>query len=370
MTAPRIVIIANNIDEVGGAQRVVHVVGEGLARRGYEVELVGVAPVEPRHEFIADPSYVRHVLMSAPWPAPSPQHEAARARLRAEAVDRLGAVLGTGRPGVIVTAQLWAMEHVAEVPHDEWAVIGQYHSSYAAARQGRDWARAMELYRDVDAFTLLTPEDARRFRQDGLNNTSWLPNPLALWPEAPVAGSARQVTYVGRLSSEKGVRFLLDAWAHVAKAWPDWSLRLVGSGPDEKALRKQAAALESAHGDLRIAFEAPVTDVLGVYADAGIVVLPSLTEGLPLVLAEAMACGLPCIAANCSPGVALLAEDGAAARLAPRGNATALADAIASLMADPQGRSELGQRARRAMEPYRLDAVLDRWERLLAAVLR
>lgn len=370
MTRPRIVIMANNIDEVGGAQRVVHVVAQGLAERGYPVELVGVAPFEPRHEFIAQPAYTRTVLMDSVWPAPSPEAESTRARLRAQAIDRLATLLASDSPGVVVTAQLWAMEHLAEVEHPDWAVIGQYHSSFAAAEGGRDLARVCSLYADVDSFTLLTPQDADDFRRAGLNNTAWLPNPLAIWPEAPVSGDVTRVSYVGRLSSEKGVRYLLDAWALVASRWPDWSLRLVGSGPDEKALRKHAAALESARGDLRIEFAPPVTDVMGVYAESGIVVLPSLTEGLPLVLAEAMACGMPCVATDCSPGVRLLAQDGSAARLAARGDAKVLAAAISELIADAQGRAELGKRARLAMEPYQLSRVLDQWEELFAQALR
>ena len=134
-------------------------------------------------------------------------------------------------------------------------------------------------------------------------------------------------------------------------------------------MRKQAAGLAS-DGAAPIVFEQPVTDVLGVYARAGIVVLPSLTEGLPLVLAEAMACGLPCVASDCSPGVALLAQDGEAARLAARGDSVSLAGAIEALMAEGAERRSLGARAREAMEPYRLDEVLDRWEQLLADVLR
>jgi glycosyltransferase involved in cell wall biosynthesis len=374
--------MANTIDEVGGAQRVVHEVAQGLALRGYPVDLVGVAPFEPVHAFIAEPAFRRFVLMSHPWPKPptpglrarfdGANRERARLRpqLEQEARTRLAEVLADGPAGIVVTSQLWAMEFLAQVPHDDWAVLGQYHSSFEAAAAGRDLGRALSLYRDVDAFTLLTAQDAEAFRRRGLNNTSWLPNPLAFWPAEPVPprSDAGVVTYLGRLSPEKGVGFLVDAWGRIAPDHPDWVLRLVGSGPDEASVRKAVGRL--AAGADRVEFRPPTPDAEAVLRDSDLVVLPSLTEGLPLVLAEAMACGLPCVATDCSAGVRLLTEGGTAARLAARGDAGSLAGAMAELMSDPAQRADLGRRARTAMEPYRSDRVLDQWERLIADVLR
>ncbi|MBK9738014.1 MAG: glycosyltransferase [Actinobacteria bacterium] len=384
MTGPRVVIIANNVDEVGGAQRVVHVVAQQLALRGHPVDLVGVTPFEPRHDFVAEPAYRRFTLMSQQWPAPpakkglsgalsvsAREREAMRARLRREAVRSLAAVLDDGPPGVIVTAQLWAMEHLAEVQHDAWAVIGQYHSSYEAAASGRDLPRALALYADVDLFTLLTREDADSFRRAGLNNTTWLANPLAFWPELAVAAretDAGVVTYLGRLSTEKGVGFLVDAWGRLAERFPGWRLRLVGSGPDEKAVRARISGL--AVGSDRIDVVPPVADVERELRGSDLLVLPSLTEGLPLVLAEAMALGLPCIATDCSAGVRLLTDDGRNGRLVPRADGAALAESLATLMADRDERQRLGERAREAMRDYRGDVVIDAWERMISDVLR
>lgn len=384
MTTPRIVLMANNIDEVGGAQRVVHVVAQALAERGYPVDLVGVAPFAPRHEYIADPAFRRFTLMPEPWPAP-PQDSglttrlrpsvrrliARRSSLRSQARAALGRLLADGPPGIVVTSQLWAMEHLAEVPHADWAVVGQYHSSFEAAAGGRDLARAVSLYADVDTVTLLTPEDVESFRRAGLNGTAWLPNPLAFWPAEPVDADVRDgavLTYLGRLSTEKGVRFLVEAWGLIAGAHPDWTLRLVGSGPEEASLRRQAAGLGT--GADRVEFRPPVTDSEAELREAALLALPSLTEGLPLVLAEAMAVGLPCVATDCSAGVRLLAEDGRTGIVVPRADPPALAAALSALMADPSERAALGSRARTSVECYRVEHVTDRWEELIRQVLR
>ena len=377
---PRIVLMANNIDEVGGAQRVVHVIAQGLAGRGYAVDLVGVTPFEPRHEFIADPDFRRFTLMNRAWPPPPTsdlrlaryllpsyrRRQAERSGLANQAAQALTGILEDGPRGIIVTAQLWAMETVARTPHDGWAVIGQYHSSFEAAAGGRDLARSIELYRDVDLVTLLTPDDATAFQQAGLNSTRWLPNPLAFWPATPADyGRDDVVTYLGRFSAEKGVRFLIDAWSAIALSHPTWRLRLIGSGPDEEALRAQAAQVDGP-----IEFLPPVTDAMAALHDASIVVLPSLTEGLPLVMAEAMSLGLAVVATDCSAGVRLLSEDGQAARVVPRGSTGALAGALGELMESAAERTRLGVAARTSIEKYRLDSVLDQWETMFADVLR
>jgi len=80
--------------------------------------------------------------------------------------------------------------------------------------------------------------------------------------------------------------------------------------------------------------------------------------------------GLPCVATDCSAGVRLLSEDGAAARVVPRADPSALAEALSGLMASPEERATLGARARQAVAPYRADHVIDRWESMFAAALR
>jgi hypothetical protein len=92
---PRIVLMANNIDEVGGAQRVVHVVAAGLATRGYPVDLVGVTPHEPRHDFGVDPRVRRFTLMDRAWPPPPPSSDLRLARYL-QPSDRAGAPGGRG----------------------------------------------------------------------------------------------------------------------------------------------------------------------------------------------------------------------------------------------------------------------------------
>lgn len=358
----RIVILANSIDELGGAQRVAHSLAQGLALRGHRVELVGIVPYVPRHQFTENPAYRTATLNALPQPPRTSPVE--RERHRVECTDALRDLLAAGEPGIVIATQVWAMEHLTDIPTTGWRVIAQYHSSFEEAARGRELARAVAACSRADAFVLLTPEDAAGFRRAGMNNTTWMPNALTFRPDQPAPLSGHTVTYLGRLSAEKGPRFLVDAWSRIVDRHPDWVLRFVGDGPQSEAIRAQAAGID------RIEFRERTEDPEPVLLGSDIVVLPSLVEGFPLVLAEAMACGVPCVVTDCSAGVRLLVEDGFTGVLAARGNAGSLAQGLERLMDSEDVRRLIGTQARSRVEEFMPSTVLDRWEQLLVDVLR
>lgn len=354
----RIVIMANNIDELGGAQRVVHQLASGLSARGHEVTAVGVVPHAPMHDF-GSSDYRRVTLLDRPYPKDD------RGPLERQATQRLQEILDEGQPGVVITAQLWAMEHLARCRIGSWRIIGQFHSSYEAAAAGRDLGRAQRVYRDIDAFALLTDADAQAFAAQGFENTVRMPNAVPFRPAQPASLDAEVVTYLGRLAPEKGPRFLVEAWRLLAPRHPGWRLRFVGSGPLAAQIERSVAG-----EDLRIDVHPPTADPLGVLLDSGVLALPSLTEGFPLTLAEAMACGVPVVASNCSAGVRALVDDGVDGLLARRGDSGHLADQLDRLMSDPVLRRALGAAGREKVAVLDEAIVLDRWELLLADVCR
>ncbi|MBM3668434.1 MAG: glycosyltransferase family 4 protein [Actinobacteria bacterium] len=352
----RVVILANNIDEVGGAQRVVRTLAEGFAGT-HEVDLVGVTPHVSPHAYGHADGYTEHRLMGHVWPTPATDaNRLTRRDLRASAVAQLRSILAQGQPGVIIVAQVWAMELLADAGHDGWIIVGQYHGSFAAAASGRDLTRVLTSYRDADAFLALTEEDAHAFERCGLNNVRVMPNPIGTWPEA-VDPVHHVVGYLGRLSPEKGPDLLLDAWAPLAHDFPAWSLRIAGEGPLRDEITRRAATLP------RVDVVPTVTDPHSFWKGVGVGVLPSRTEGLPVALAEAQANGIPCVATDCSSGVRFLCQG----VLVQPGE---LATGLASLMWHSALRRELGIRGRAAMEQYRADAILARWEVLFANLTR
>ena len=85
----RIIIMANNIDELGGAQRVVHLLAQGLGSRGHEVVVTGIVPHAAPHDYGANPAYATTILLDRPYP----KDAAARANLEIEATAALQRIL-------------------------------------------------------------------------------------------------------------------------------------------------------------------------------------------------------------------------------------------------------------------------------------
>lgn len=381
----RVVFMANNIQELGGAQRVVDTLAQGLAERGHDVTAVGIVPVQDgflgqSHEGAA--SYRQVTLLDRPLPPPIPgsgmrtrlgrafrARQADRQRMRDDAVAKLGDLIADGPPGIVVTAQVWAMEHLREVPKRQfdpraWRTIGQYHASYRAAATGRDLVRLQRSYAEVDVVTALCDEDRRAFIAAGLPHTITMTNPIAHWPAVQAPGDSQKVVFLGRLAVEKGPLVLLDAWSRIATKHPEWELIIYGTGPQAEQVAGRVAELT------RVRVMDPVADPEAALQAAAVHVLPSLSEGSPLALVEAMATGLACVATDCSAGVRDLVKPDVNGVLVRAGDPVRLAEALDVVLRDTQLRNGLGDAARRSVEDRKLEVTLDRWERLLAEVWR
>jgi glycosyltransferase involved in cell wall biosynthesis len=135
-----------------------------------------------------------------------------------------------------------------------------------------------------------------------------IPNGVDLPTLARAAPSQRRVLSLGRLHPIKGLDRLLEAWARLAPAHPGWSLVLAGPGEarHERALREQVARAAIP----RVSFVGPAYGEAksALYASADLFVLPSLSENFGMVVAEALAHGVPVLASQGTPWARLEAE--------------------------------------------------------------
>jgi len=167
---------------------------------------------------------------------------------------------------------------------------------------------------------------------------------------------------IGNLWRQKRVDILLDALALVAKGNLPWRCTIVGTGPLESDLRAQAASLGL--GDV-VQFVGRAEDVRPYLSAADLFVLSSENEGLPLVLGEAMAYGIPCIATDVGGNKEIIVH-GQTGLLVKAGVPEELADAIEHLLARPEERRRMGANAyQRVHEHFNIEHSMNRLKQIL-----
>jgi len=178
-------------------------------------------------------------------------------------------------------------------------------------------------------------------------------------------GDALVVGTVGRLSIEKGHIYLVKAFKEIRSAIPSIKLLIVGKGNLRQDLENEAKKLGI---EKDVVFAGPQKDIPSAYGSMDIFVLPSLTEGLPLVLLEAMAMGLPVVATKVG-GVPYVI-DGKEGILVPPGNIEELKDAIISMARDANLRRSSGEEGRRkVLSVFSLEVFYQKYINVYKSVL-
>jgi colanic acid/amylovoran biosynthesis glycosyltransferase len=170
---------------------------------------------------------------------------------------------------------------------------------------------------------------------------------------AKAAPDIFEILCVGRLTPAKGQHILLDAVERLAQQGRRVRLRLVGSGPDNDALREHAAQLENSNV---VVFEGGVNQdhIRKLYAAADAFCITSFAEGIPVVLAEAMAMEIPCVTTHIT-GIPELIRNGVDGLLVAPSDIDGLVDALARLMDDAELRERIGKNGRaRVLELFDL----------------
>ncbi|MEO8140742.1 MAG: glycosyltransferase family 4 protein [Gemmatimonadota bacterium] len=202
----------------------------------------------------------------------------------------------------------------------------------------------------------------------GVVENGIVPQPGAREPirtELAVASQVPLIIAVGNLYKVKGHIVLLRALASLASRRPDlpWQLAIAGRGEEEATLREFA---EQQGLKARVHLLGFRTDVPNLLAAGDIWVMPSLSEGLPLSLLEAMFAGKAIVASRVG-GIPDVVPDGAEALLSAPGDETALAAQLERVLADPDLRLRLGVAAQaHANRDYRLERTIDQYESLYA----
>jgi glycosyltransferase involved in cell wall biosynthesis len=164
----------------------------------------------------------------------------------------------------------------------------------------------------------------------------------------PANGTGLVFGTVARLVYQKGHTWLLEAIPRILEKYPQARWRFAGDGAKRSDLEAQAQRLGISHAVEFLGSRSDVQDLLGTF---DVFILPSLWEGFPNVLLEAMACGLPVIA-TAVEGTVEMVLDGETGRLVPKEDTAALAAAMLELAGSAKVRQQMGKNGRARVESH------------------
>jgi colanic acid/amylovoran biosynthesis glycosyltransferase len=201
-----------------------------------------------------------------------------------------------------------------------------------------------------------------RIARCGVDTASFSPAPRKMTP------TSLRILCVSRLTRGKGLPLLLEAIASLVHEGVEATLTVVGDGPERAALERRARALGVA-GQLELLGSVSQDEIRALYDQADAFCLPSFAEGVPVVLMEAMAAGLP-VVATAIAGVPELVEHERSGLLVRPSRADELAAALERLARSPELRESLGAAGReRVVEEYDLELTARRLRELFAEML-
>lgn len=344
----RILQVSHDL-HAGGLQRVVIDLAQGLRRLGHDAHICslrGTGPLEAEIRGRGIP------LWAMPWPERGADRWMFLKVLRLLRKHRYD-VIHTHNTQAFLDGGMAALLARAPV---------RIHTDHARPFPDKLRYMAMEwaishAYQKVVGVSAHTAENLRRHEgiaagrlaviRNGIDGTWYRAerdrlDAAALRREAGLERFRRVLGLGVRLEEQKGIRYLLEAMPAILRAHPDTGLAIAGTGSLEKDLKERARALGVAD---QVRFLGAYPQLTAFYPLIDCFVLPSLWEGLPLCLLEAMCLGLPIVATRVG-GVGDLLEDGRTARLAPPMDAGALAGAVIACLDNPGAAEAMGREAR------------------------
>lgn len=346
----------------GGIERAASVLVNGLVENGHRVTLLTLERADASIAFNINKTVVVEQL-----------------NLNRPASNKLGAIAGILKsiwtlrrtikriaPDVVISfqGQLNVMTAIAckglGIP-----AIGSERIHPAAYNIGRGWQQLrIHVYPWLSSLVLQTKDGGAWCTEHFDVPVVVIPNPVLPPNISPTREPSERRTAVaaGTLCTRKGFDILIEAFSTLVNTHPNWDLVIYGEGEQRKNLEE----LVTNKGlNTRITLPGNVENLNKHMVQGDLFILPSLAEGFPNILGEAMALGLPAVAFDCPSGPADIIRHGTDGFLVTANSVEQLVKNMDRLMGDPDQLMQFASKAPDVVERFSLQTVLNTWQNLL-----
>lgn len=348
----KLLYITNGINGSGGLERVLSVKASALAEDfGYEVSILCLNKGGENPFYTFSPKIrIRSIEVGGNPLQYLKQYKKGLQR----AVDHLqpdvisvcdDGLKGFFLPSLIKTKAKWIYERHASI---------QLNTNTSVKGKIMQWLMKLQVPK-FDRFVVLTNGNVAEW---DMPNVIAIPNPLSFETHEVSPLDEKRIIAVGSLSYNKGYDMLLDIWQKLEPRYPDWRLDVFGKADPDNLFKKMAQEKQLKS----LFFHDPVQDIKKEYLESAVLVLPSRSEGFGMVLIEAMACGVPCVAFDCPSGPADIIINNEDGLLVEKENTHALAEKLILLIEDAALRKKMGKKARENVKRYEAQEIVRQWD--------
>lgn len=215
--------------------------------------------------------------------------------------------------------------------------------------------------RTINKFKYSVFETLEGSKEWGVNNSKVIPNPLSFSANNKAALVNKRAMAVCMNTYVKGLDRLLLVWSRIIEKHSDWVLDIYGQWDANFEYQKMASALKVLNN---VNFLPPTSDIQSCYRQSSLFLMTSRTEAFGMVLIEAMASGVPCIAYDCPSGPRTIIEEGVNGFLIEDGNIDSFVQKLELLIEDEDLRIKIGTMAQESIKKYEIEGVMKKWNEL------
>lgn len=368
----KIIYCIHSVYNPGGMERVLlNKVSYLISRDGYDITVV-TTDQHGRPPFYPFPEKVRMIDLDINYSEdnckPALRKISGYLRRRKKHRKALTELLRREKADIVISLYPSESSFIPDINDGSKKVLELHYSRYFRlqyARHGllgavdriRTW-QDRHIAGRFDRFVVLSRED--RSWWGNMKNIEVIPN-AALVKEGPYSDvENHRAIAVGRLDYQKGFDRLIPAWKEALRQAKDkdWKLYIFGQGEWKGMLQEM---IESLGVKDSVYLMGTTEDIWKEYRKSSMILMSSHYEGFPMVLIEAMACGVPAISFDCQCGPKDIIRDGDNGFLVNEGDIMALGHAAAVMMDDQELRKRMSMSARKVTEEYSESSIMRKW---------
>jgi glycosyltransferase involved in cell wall biosynthesis len=212
-------------------------------------------------------------------------------------------------------------------------------------------------------FVSITDEESKEWNT---KNSLVIPNPVSFEVLEKANLANKKAMAVCMNPYIKGLDRLLLVWSRIIEKHADWILDIYGQWDANSECQKMATTLKITSN---VNFILPTKNIQNVYNQASVFLMTSRSEAFPMVLLEAMASGVPCLAYDCPSGPRAIIKQGINGFLIEDGNLNSFVEKLKLMIEDENLRLQMGENASKSVTVYDLELIMKKWQNLFESLL-